>query len=535
MTTIEKPTKSKVDNVESNDNFSVLFRALAGILSLGVLFTSLFSRYKMLELPLSRDEGAYGYLGKMAIQGKIPYVDFHEMKPPLLYYFYGLGGALFGFNDTGMRIFALVLTLLSSIFIFFIIKEFSDTVSGLVGAAFYSFVSMNMFCFGFSMVAEHIINVLILGAICLMVRTKKKILLNNFFLGIIFAIDVLVKQSAFLFFPLFLFGIWQNTKEQWMKPMISFLSGGFLVLILTILFLQFNGALDAAKYWLIEYPSQYGESVSWEKGKIYFQFFFTQFFSFSFVHNAFLTLCLFGSFIAIKKRENLFFIFYFLLAFASVFPGLRFYGQYWLLILPPLAICASLLIGTLNHYVKNVGYLICIFVLFALLHQFNDKKSYYFSSTPSRKMDRLLDGNPFEQIKNMSKYANSIMSKEDNILMLGSEPQVYLYTNKNAPIDYVYTGFFAKNIQKNIEFRVDMMRQIESSKPNYILFNIFPYSWLLIPGANTDIYEKSFRYATENYQAIASYDLSKKAYFYSSKGDAIDAYKANQIILFKRR
>ena len=52
------------------------------------------------------------YLGKMAIMGKAPYIDY-EMKPPLLYYLYGLGGKIFGFGDHGMRILALLLVALS--------------------------------------------------------------------------------------------------------------------------------------------------------------------------------------------------------------------------------------------------------------------------------------------------------------------------------------------------------------------------------------------------------------------------------------
>ena len=146
--------KSKPDQASvSSPAPQTSLQGLLSILALAFIVITSVSRIILAGNPMSRDEGAYGYLGKLAAKGLTPYLDFYEMKPPMLYYLYGLGGSLFGFTDLGLRLFGLVLTLCSSLLIFLILSRYVSRHFALVGAALFSILSLNPFAFGFAMVA----------------------------------------------------------------------------------------------------------------------------------------------------------------------------------------------------------------------------------------------------------------------------------------------------------------------------------------------------------------------------------------------
>lgn len=154
---------------------------------------------------MSRDEGAYAYLGKMAMMGELPYVDFYEMKPPLLYYLYGIGGVSIWNGDTGLR-FALFLVMVSSSLIFLIVKRFYSPSSGILSAAVFSFLSLNLYMMGFTMVAEHLVNVFILASIFVGLQLQNSPKTIGWALsGLLLGIAVLVKQVAVVFVPMVLF------------------------------------------------------------------------------------------------------------------------------------------------------------------------------------------------------------------------------------------------------------------------------------------------------------------------------------------
>src|SRR5436189_246620 len=66
--------------------------AVLGVLILLVLFI----RTKFNMIGFERDEGTYGYYGKLLLEGNVPYKDFYEQKFPGIFYFFAMMVALFG-------------------------------------------------------------------------------------------------------------------------------------------------------------------------------------------------------------------------------------------------------------------------------------------------------------------------------------------------------------------------------------------------------------------------------------------------------
>ncbi|MFM2395221.1 MAG: hypothetical protein RLZZ546_3204, partial [Bacteroidota bacterium] len=442
MTSSAKPQTS-----EGSKNHPI-FSYIVIAISILVMVLSFFSRIKISDFPLTRDEGSYGYLGKMAMQGKIPYLEIFEMKPPMLFYFYGLGGKIFGTHDLGLRYLALFLTALSSFFLYKLIKKYSTTGSSMLAASSYAFFSLNMYCFGFSMVAEHFINAILLGlGLIILDRDSKNYMI--LLAGFLFGLAVLTKQTMALFLPLFLIILWLKSENKKLKRISFFLTGGIVSLMLLFMFLISTNALESAKFWLIDYSSAYTESISVEKGKQYFTYFLKNIFNFSPLIFFVSILGILSSFINIKTKNVKLFLIYMISAFVTIIPGLRFYGQYWIILLPALSMGLAYLIDNtskLNFYF-GTGFSILIGILFFI--EFSSKKQYYFANKVPKQMEKLYEGNPFEAIKNISQYASKIMKPSDKLMILGSEPQIYLYTNKIAPSNHVYLGFLSRNIKEN--------------------------------------------------------------------------------------
>src|SRR5260221_1462739 len=78
-----------------------------------------FIRFRLLDMPLERDEGKYAYAGQLILQGIPPYELAYNMKLPGTYFAYALGMAVFGQNKAGNSLTLLVVDFLIHNFFFF--------------------------------------------------------------------------------------------------------------------------------------------------------------------------------------------------------------------------------------------------------------------------------------------------------------------------------------------------------------------------------------------------------------------------------
>ncbi|MBP6399240.1 MAG: glycosyltransferase family 39 protein [Saprospiraceae bacterium] len=512
---------------------------LLGVLAGVALFLSLSSRLFFLDEPMSRDEGAYAYLGKMAMNGELPYVDFYEMKPPLLYYLYGIGGVIFGTGDTGLRLFALFLIMVSSSLIFLIVKRFYSPSSGILSAAVFSFLSLNLYTMGFTMVAEHLVNVFILASILVGLQLQNSPKTIGWALsGLLLGIAVLVKQVAVVFVPMVLFLIFNaelKTKQYRLKSIIIYGAGMALTIGIVLLLVGLMGDFDEMIYWLIEYPLQYTSSVDNKEGMFYLKQFLSRILAFSPLVFGLISISVLLSLIDFKSATIKWLWIYLACGFLSLIPGLRFYGQYWILLMPVLSIFLANGVVFLQKRASAAGVLFGSMVCVLIFMELGFKQNYYYNTGLSRPITKLYSNNPFKAIRELSTYLKSKMTDKDQLLVLGSEPQIYLYTGKKAPLPHVYSALLMRNNPKNVVARDEIIKYLEQKRPNYVFFNLFPFSWMIQEGDDDALYRQSFVYMVNNYEVIASYDIAADQYKYADQGQTSDAYKANQLLVFKRR
>ena len=111
---------------------------------LGVLVVLLlvgFVRYRLLDMPLERDEGEYAYSGQLILQGIPPYQLAYNMKFPGTYFAYAALMKIFGETPQGVHLGIILVTSASTVFVFLIGRKLLSAAGGVMAAAAFAGLS----------------------------------------------------------------------------------------------------------------------------------------------------------------------------------------------------------------------------------------------------------------------------------------------------------------------------------------------------------------------------------------------------------
>src|SRR5271156_5614799 len=117
------------------------------VLLLILLFVG-FIRFRLLDMPLERDEGEYAYAGQLILQGIPPYEMAYNMKLPGTYYAYALGMAIFHQTVAGVHLTVTVANALTIIFVFLLARKLFGITAGMVACASYGVMSVSPLVLG---------------------------------------------------------------------------------------------------------------------------------------------------------------------------------------------------------------------------------------------------------------------------------------------------------------------------------------------------------------------------------------------------
>ncbi len=106
----------------------------------GLIALALFvTRITTLFIPLIDDEETFAVIGRILLHGGLPYIDVVDNKPPLLYYWYALWLGLFGDGNTlALHLIGMAWVGLTCFFIFFIGRRASNERAGYFAALAYA-------------------------------------------------------------------------------------------------------------------------------------------------------------------------------------------------------------------------------------------------------------------------------------------------------------------------------------------------------------------------------------------------------------
>jgi hypothetical protein len=486
-----------------------------------VLVVVAAARLRLLNFPLERDEGEYAYAGQLMLQGIPPYQLAYNMKLPGVYAAYAVIMELFGQTPAGIHFGMLSLTTLTALMLFWLGKQILDETAGMTAATFYAVMAATPAMLGLAGHATHFSAFFATAGLCLMWKARQNSRgLTVFAAGCLFGLAILMKQHAALI------GLWAAVAFAVDRLRQTSLSGGkrlgsvavlgtglVLPFGLCCLLLWHAGVFGKFWFWTIDYARQYESVVPidqaprlcWER------------------------LCHLASadpllwLVAVTglglvwfdgrlRPVRLWLLGFCLMSALTVIPGFYFRKHYFLLLLPAAALLAGCAVsGACRLWSQRAKSsrlgdwpVWCYALMVAMT--IAAKSGVWFIRTPVQVARDTYGADPLRECELVASYIRDHSSPDARVTVLGSEPAIYFLARRHSATGYIYTyGLMEEQLFAH-QMQDEMIHEIESHPPEFIVFADNPLSWARKPNSDPKIFHWWDSYQT-NYTLVALADI----------------------------
>lgn len=480
--------------------------AAAGLLALAaILVLTGALRYRLLDVPLERDEGGFAYVASLVLDGIPPYTQAYDYKPPGLYVAYAAFIAAFGGGPRGVHAGLLLMSLLSAAMLYVLVRTWSDPAGGAVAALLLGVLSLSPSVLGFAAHATHFVIFWGLAGTLLVERyLRSPHPLYAVAAGAAFGCATLMKHPGILLFAYGAAAVFIAGRESRKGPgrrlgAIALLLAGFLLPVACVAaWLGGAGALRNAFYWIAEYPAMVagGSDATGLLDR--------------FIRNG---LQSGGSFLPLWLAAAAGFLWlmmnlprsgapsgapvpgetagpgpsltrarfgaFFSLSVAAVFVGYETRSHYFVLMLPALAAAAGVAVAMARSRVGSPAgraLLIALPCLLAALGIANERE-YFLSAAPGVISRTIYHPNPFADAGQVAEFIRDGSTSGDRIAILGSEPEILFLAGRRSASRYIFTNFFNERHAMKARMEEEMAREIDSTRPAMIVMINQPFSW----------------------------------------------------------
>ncbi|MGA2092089.1 MAG: hypothetical protein ABSH16_01595 [Sedimentisphaerales bacterium] len=244
------------------------------------------------------------------------------------------------------------------------------------------------------------------------------------------------------------------------------------------------------------------------------------------------------------RQNALFAIGFFIFSFFCVCPGFYFRGHYFILLLPAASVLAGVgfsvfcdwMAGSAAKSRRSVIVVLAgIIVIGILLY---GQKAFLFEGDINR-INRLIYGmNPFPESLEIAEYIKQNSSPDDTVAVFGSEPQIFFYSGRRSATRYIYVYPLMELHNQAEEMQKEMIAEIESAKPKFIVLVSIPTSWLMWPDSKMVVFNWYKQYVKNFYSITGTVEIQPegKSIYYWNKFPVGYMPKKNYcIIIYKRK
>ncbi|MBI9084523.1 MAG: glycosyltransferase family 39 protein [Desulfobacterales bacterium] len=491
--------------------FQQLLVWMFALLALGVI---IFVRLRLLSVPLERDEGEFAYAGQLLLQGILPFESIYNMKMPGIYVAYAAMMAFLGRSSTAIHLGLMITNLATMALVFQVGSRISGRIAGVVAAICYGLMSLHFSVQGVFGHATHFVVLFAMAGILAIFKGAGSLRKDVVFAGgLLLGTGFMMKQHGMAFIVyagLILLRMLSADRrvERGQKTRIIavFTAGVVIPFSVTCGVLWTAGLFDTFWFWTVSYATRYVTMVPIQSGLE------TLWQNLSFIicsSPIFWALAIVGGlFSAMQKRLGgrinlLGWLTVF--SFISIFPGFHFRPHYFVLMLPAVSLLAGTGVARLcegpdtpccppanggfriwdvRHssgvlQVKRYAPLVLLFIALCLSLIRND--GYYFWDTPEDVSHKTYPAQFFPESLKISDYIQKHCKKNDTIAVLGSEPQIYVYADRRSATGYIYMFPLMEIQDYALQMQRQMAREIEASKPVFIVFFSSQPSWVVRP------------------------------------------------------
>jgi 4-amino-4-deoxy-L-arabinose transferase-like glycosyltransferase len=491
-----------------------LLRIAWWVLAAAMLGLIVTIRIRLLRIPLERDEGEYAYAGQLLLQGIPPYKLAYSMKFPGTYVAYAITMFFFGQSIAAIHLGLLLVNSATSALIFFIGKRLLNSTVGIVAAVSYALLSLSPSVLGFAAHATHFVVLPVLGGAFLLLNQQKPLdVRRRFVSGLLMGLGLLMKQPA-LFFILFgaIYLFLADVRaglvlHKTIRRNMVFIAGAVIPLVITFLALYYAGVFARFWFWTIHYAHEYGTLVSMSDARQIL------------IHSVrdaigpnwpLWMLAGVGLLTCFSNkstgRSSGFLLGLLISSILAVCPGFYFRSHYFILLLPAVALFAGVAINNISSKLRRqiiaVRLLPVLLLASCIAFLVFAQRDLFFLLSPIEASHTIYAGNPFPETIKVAEYVRDHTDSSDTIAVLGSEPEIYFYSHRDSATGYIYTYPLMEAQRYARQMQSEMIHEIESAKPKYLISLTIDTSWLHSPRSENRIFEWAQRYIADNYVPV---------------------------------
>lgn len=513
---------------------------------------ALYCRIRLLDVPLERDEGGFAYIGQQILHGVSPYHSGNMKILPGIHFAYAGIMTLFGENPAGIHSGLLVINLLSIVLVYLLARRMLSVEAAAVAAGSYAILSVSQSVLGVFAHATHFVSLFVLAGMIALLKgigsdSKRFIFISGLCLGI----SVLMKQHG-IFFCLyaccFVVGNALKEKKQvkaLLSRLIVLVAGSLIPYGVTCLYMYMNGVFREFWFWTVT------RSIDYARGDFSVEmlpFLLNHFRSMSLNVAFFWILPLIGLIIILvsgkQLRSRWFFVSFLFVSALATLPGFNFYPHYFVLMLPSLALLSGLVFDFLPRIAEpllgsnNARNAVLLLFLSAAAYTIYNRFDYLFTLSPYYVSRTIYGANPFPESLEIAKYIKNNSAPGSPIAVFGSEPQIYFYANRPSATDYLFMYPLVDNQKFTLIMQQEMIREIQTSAPEYFVFVWVETSWLIQGDAARPLFAWMEKYLDQYYYQVGVVELASffgSNYFWDKEAENRRPSTQNYVLVLKKR
>ena len=428
---------------------------LAAVVALYVLI-----RIPLLGIPAVRDEGLFGVAAQAILRGETLYRDVFDMKPPGIFYIYALALKIFPATPVGLHLFLHLWNFAALMLVVAIAHELRGRWAALWSGWIYAAFSAGASIDGHTACTEIFLLLPVVASFWLALRAIRaerrgwRYWLASGGLG---AAACWIKQPAaflLLTIPIYLTAFTPAGKR--MRACADYglwLLGGLLVTACVLL--AFRSVWDEFIYWSFTHSIEYsgllwddwksnlaGRLAAWSREQAFP-----------------IIAAIAGIVVGIRRRERLAWagLAFFSLSLASTVQSPWFYGHYFALTAPALALAGGIACGQLTPtLLARHPALPPVLAGAGLIPLFLAPPNYTFLP-------------PWDAEFQAAAYLREKSAPDDWIFIYGSEPQILFLAERKCANPYIFLLPLMRNIPRHREFQHRAWDRITAVRPLYLV------------------------------------------------------------------
>jgi hypothetical protein len=484
-------------------------------------------RLRLLDVPLDRDEGEYAYFGQLLLQGVPPYAQAYNLKLPGIYGVYAAILAVFGQSPAAIHLGLLVVNAATTVLVFRLAARLYDTTIAVAGAAIFGVVSLDPRLHGIAAYAEHFVLLPALaGAIVLLRAIQSERSWAFVASGVLFGLAFLVKQSGAAFV---VFGVayavlaappggagadakaGTDVRRRVLRA-LAVAAGALVPYAVVCAVLAGAGVFSRFWFWTVTYAGSYGSAVGPIAGVVLLARAVRHLLASSYLVA---TLAAVGAAALVWHPEargrRAFVALFTLCSLLGTSAGLYFRNQYFVLVLPAVALLAALGAGALARSLarerSNLRPVIAASLTAVSLLAFVVGEREVLLAAPPERVSRELFGlNPFPESIEIARYVRERTAPGEPIAVIGSEPQIYFYAGRRGATGYIYMYPLMEIQPYAAQMQRQLIAEIESSQPRLVVLVNAAASWNVRPGSERTVFDWWTHYAA-GYDRVGVADI----------------------------